>query len=268
MFSCLLHAALVQVHGCPEVSRCGNLPTTFELESDSLTNLADRVLGLHEDICEVYVLEDRAGEHVVVEEAYRKGVTLLANSISGSGMHGLLAPMIIIGSTSQFGGQQSKLVGVEYEKAGLILAPLDENKLLALSTKVESLHDVMQTVSKALLKIKEDAQVPTGAGAVASAAQAENSARYFLAGRYSGGPNRIQFDEVTYRSHDQKWEVHGRHRSWMWGLTERFQVEVDARDGFVKGFTSSSSSTLLIVEIACVLAAAVLALIAFFAKLF
>ena len=118
--------------------------------------LADRVLALHKDIHEVFIIEDRAGNQVAVGEASRKGFTLLADSMNVASKHGLLAPMIILGSASQFcGGQQSRLVGIEYEKAGLVLAPFNENKLLALSTKPESLRDVMQTISEALPQLKE-----------------------------------------------------------------------------------------------------------------
>ncbi len=40
--------------------------------------LADRILKLHENIREVFVLEERAGGNVVVGEASRKGVAWLA----------------------------------------------------------------------------------------------------------------------------------------------------------------------------------------------
>jgi hypothetical protein len=226
---------------------------------------AEDVLALHEDIYEVFILEERSGGHIVVGEASRKGVTLLGDSIESSRSMGVLAPMIILGSASQFGGQQSRLLGIEYEKGGVVLVPFGEDRVLALSTKLESLSDVMRTVSAALPRLKERAyEIPMEAGAVTSAAQAENEARRFLAGRFPDGSAPILVNEVSYRNVDQRWEVHGSYKSRIWGLSKRFQVEVDANDGFVKKFTYSSSSFLLLVEIVGVVAAVLLAFLAFF----
>ena len=225
--------------------------------------LADRVLALHKDIHEVLILEDRAGDHFVIGEASRKGVTLLADNINTANQEGLLAPVIILGSASQFGGQQSKLVGVEYEVAGLILAPLDENKLLALSTKTESLGDVWQIISAALPQLRGLARETSAvSGGVTSTAMAEDRARYFLSGRYPRESTQVIIDEVSYRRGDQQWEVHGSVRSRIWNLPRRFLIEVDANDGFVKRYASSSTSTLLaLVATTCLVGASLLALI-------
>ena len=225
--------------------------------------LADRVLALHKDIHEVLILEDRAGDHFVVGEASRKGVTLLADNMNMASQEGLLAPVIILGSASQFGGQQSKLVGIEYDVAGVVLAPLDENKLLALSMKTESLGDVCQIISAALPQLKELAR-ETGAvsAAVTSTVEAENKARYFLAGRYPSKSTQIMIDEVSYRRGDRQWEVHGSVHSGIWNMPRRFLVEVDEDDGFVKRYVSSSTSAVIaLVATACLVAASLVALI-------
>jgi hypothetical protein len=229
---------------------------------------ADEVLALHQDIHEVFILEERSGEQMIVGDASRKGVTLLADSIKSSRNTGMLAPMIILGSAGQFVGQQSRVVGIEYEKGGVVFVPFGEDMVLALSTKVDSLSDVMRTITAALPRLKERAyEIPMEAGAVTSAAHAESEARRFLAGRFPDGSAPILVNEVSYRSLDQRWEVHGSYKPRIWGQSKRFQVEVDAADGFVKKFTYSSSSFLLIVEIVGVVAAALLALLAFFGKL-
>jgi hypothetical protein len=77
----------------------------------------------------------------------------------------------------------------------------------------------------------------------------------------------ILVNEVSYRNVDQRWEVHGSYKSRIWGLSKRFQVDVDANDGFVKRFTYSSSSLLLLAEIAFAIAIAALAILAFLGKL-
>jgi hypothetical protein len=112
--------------------------------------LADQILALHVDIHEVSIIEEKAGDYQVVDEASRAGVTLLADRINPASGQGLLAPIIILGTATQFGGQQSKLIGIEYENAGLVLASLTDHKLLLLSTKLESLNDAMRTISTAL----------------------------------------------------------------------------------------------------------------------
>jgi len=225
--------------------------------------LVDRVLALHKDIHEVLILEDRAGDHYVIGEASRKGVTLLADNVNMASREGLLAPAIILGSATQFGGQQSRLVGIEYELAGLLFAPLDENKLLALSTKADSLGDVWQIISAALPQLRDLArETSVVSGGVTSTAEAENRARYFLAGRYPNKSTQVVIDEVSYRRGDQQWEVHGSVRSRPWNLPRRFLVEVDANDGYVKRYASSSTSTAFaLVATACLVAATLLALI-------
>ena len=233
--------------------------------------LADHVLALHKDIHEVLILEDKAGECVVVGEASREGVTLLANNMNIANKQRLLAPMVILGSANQFGGQQSKLVGIEYEKAGLVLAPLNENKLLALSTKAESLRDVWQAISAALPQLKQHAhEIPIALEAVTSAAEAENRARYFLTERFPRDSSRIMVGEVSYRTADERWEVYGSFRSRIWGMPRKFLVEMDAKDGSVKRFAtvplpppSSAPSLYVLAAIACVAAAGLFALMLF-----
>jgi hypothetical protein len=231
--------------------------------------LADHVLVLHKDISEVIILEDRAGEYVVVDEASRKGVSLLADNPSIVGKQPLLAPAVILGTASQFVGQPSKLVGIECEEVGLVLAPLNEYKLLALSTRTESLCDVWHTISEALPQLKERVrETPATSGAVVSTAEAESRTRLFLAGRF---PNelppfspRIMVDEVAYRRFDQQWEVYGSFRPRLLSLPRRFQLEVDANDGFVKRFVCfSASSILVLAATACLVAASLLALVLF-----
>jgi hypothetical protein len=238
--------------------------------------LADHVLALHKDIHEVLILEDKAGEYVVVGEASREGVTVLADNMNIASKPRLLAPMIILGSASQLGGQQSKLVGIEYESAGLLFAPLDEDKLLALSTRSENIQDVWQTVRSALPELQQRShEVPVAFGAVTSTVEAESRARYFITERFPRESSRIVVGEVSFREADQQWQVYGSFRSRFWSLSRKFLVEIDARDGSVKRFvivpppppqsTShfSTASLSLIVAIACVAVAGALALMLF-----
>lgn len=235
--------------------------------------LADQILVLHRDIHEVSIIEERVGNYTIVDEASKGGVTLLEDRISPASRQGLLAPMIILGTATQFGGQQSKLIGVEYENAGLVLASLTENRLLLLSTKLEGLNDAMHTISAALPRLEQAAQhAPKTIREVSSAVQAENTTRSFLNEKFPHGLSRVQIQEISYRESDNRWEVQGSHRPRIWNVPRKFKVEIDAHDGFVKGFTysyayTSSSSPLMLIELVCILGAAVLAFLAFFSRL-
>ena len=230
---------------------------------------ADQILSLHRDIHEVYIIEERVGSYVIVDEASKPGVTLLEDRILPASRHGLLAPIVLLGTATQFGGQRSKLIGIEYENAGLVLASLTNNKLLLVSTKLESLNDSMHAISVALPQLEESAQeTPITIGAVTSAAQAENGARLFLNEKFPHGSSRVLIHEVSYRGRGSRWDVQGSHRPRFWNVPRKFGVEIDANDGSVKGFTysysyTSSSSLLLFVELACILGAALLAILAF-----
>ena len=225
-----------------------------------MTSLADQVLALHNGIQEVFILEDRGGDNVVVCEATRSGMTVLADSMDRAAKHGVFGPIVVFGAAGQFSGMQTKLVGVAYEKAGLVFAPFDDNKSLALSTSPETLYEVMKSTSEALLRLKELArETHRKTGAIVSAGQAEESARFFLVGKLRASA-RIRVDEVTYRAADQRWGVFGSCQSRLWSYPRRFQVEVDSSDGSVKRFAYSSSSRLLVVEVACLIVAGLLTL--------
>ena len=112
--------------------------------------LADQILALHMGIHEVSIIEEKAGDYEIVDKASRAGSTLLAHRINPTSGQGLLAPIILLGTATQLGGEPSKLIGIEYENTGLVLAPLTDKKLLLLSTELESLNEAMHTISTAL----------------------------------------------------------------------------------------------------------------------
>lgn len=233
-------------------------------------SFANDVLALHKDIHEVFIIEDREGTHVVVGEASReRGMKVLADGINAATQHGLLMPMIILGSATQFGGGQSKLVGIEYTRTGVVLAPLNEDRVLAVSTKVESLHEVMRIVSANLPRLERARDTPKAFtfGAVTTASEAEDHTRSFLFSRMRGTV-RIMIEAISFRSVDHRWEVYGSFRSRRWGLSKRFHVELEANDGSVKEFASSSSSfALVLLGLGCFAAAGLIALLVLFTRL-
>ncbi|MGA2783791.1 MAG: hypothetical protein ABSF09_03730 [Candidatus Bathyarchaeia archaeon] len=220
--------------------------------------LARSVLALHEGIREVFVLEEEAGEYVVVEEATRGGVSLLSESLHVVRKHAHLIPAVILGGAAQFTGDPSslKLMGILYQKGGVIFTHLGEKKLLALSTSPESLYSVMEKVNGSLpglLEWESGERAPV----VKSAAEAEDIARSYLASRLRGS---IFVDDISYCEADHRWMVCGSYRPSRWAYSKRFQVELDADTGSVKRFASTSPARrhaildFFLAELACLLA--------------
>ena len=223
----------------------------------SVLKLAEDVLALHDGIREVLILEERAGQFVVTEEAARDDASLLAERMNEVSRNAPLVPTIILGAANQFGGEPAalKLVGMLYRKGGVMFSYLDENRVLAISTTSESFSSVIEVVNKSITRLREEYEIRGKTGAVRSAAVAEDIARFFLEGKVHG-PAYVSIDDVSYRGINHRWEVHGSYRSSRSITSKRFQVEVDAENGSVMRFSSSTSvSTLVYVELASLVAA-------------
>jgi hypothetical protein len=220
--------------------------------------LARSVLALHEGIREVFVLEEGAGQYVVVEEATRGGLSLLSESLHEVRKHAHLIPALILGGAAQFTGDSNglKLMGILYQNGGVIFTRLGEKKILALSTSPESLYSVMEKVNGSLPGLLER-ESGERAPVVKSAAEADDIARSYLASRLRGS---IFVDDVSYREADHQWRVWGSYRSSRWAYSKRFQVELDADTGSVLRFASTSPAhrhwvlDLFLAELACLLA--------------
>lgn len=221
--------------------------------------LANSILELHDQILEVYVLEERDGQNVITDEASRSGVSLLAEGMNQMGRNAPLSPSIILGAASQIlqGSRPTKLVGILYLGGGVILSPIDEKNVLIASTTASSLFEVMKKISEFLPSIARKGS-DGAVNAVNSVSQAEERTITFLTNR----PNHprttsINVDEITYMSHEQLWHVNG---SLQDGIrSKRFHLEMDARDGSIVKFSSPSSRNitgLIIIEVACLVAAA------------
>lgn len=221
--------------------------------------LARSILALHDGIREAFVLEERPGQYVVVDEATRDGASLLSESMHAVRKHAQLIPTVILGGAAQFTGEPDslKLVGILYQKGGVIFTHLTEKKLLALSTTAESLYSVMKAVNDALPGLLEQ-EFGVRAGGVKSAAEAEDIARSYLVGRLRGS---IFVDEISHRGADHRWMVHGSYRPSRWVYSKRFQVELEADNGSVIRFVSTSSVRrheiyFFLAELTCLLAVA------------
>ncbi len=115
-------------------------------------SLTEHVLALHDGIAEAFILEERAGRLVVVEESSRDKAATLSNLIDETAENAALGPALILGAATQFSKTQGslRLVGILYGEAGIILTYFGENKLLAISTETSSFSSTMQLVNDAL----------------------------------------------------------------------------------------------------------------------
>jgi hypothetical protein len=217
--------------------------------------LAKDAFALHDGILEVFVLERRPGQYAVVEEATRS-TALLSVTFHEVRKHVQMVPAVILGGAGQFTGEPDslKLVGILYQKCGVIFTHLDEKKLLVLSTSPECLYNVMEKVNDALPRLLEHVH-GEGALSIKSLAEAESIAHSFLISRIHGS---VLVDEISYRGTDHRWIIHGWYRPSRRIYSKRFQVEMDAHNGSVMRFATTSSvrrhGVYFFAELACLLA--------------
>jgi hypothetical protein len=218
--------------------------------------LAESILAVHEEILEVYILEEKDGRHIITDEASKSGATLLAGVMEQMGRNAPLSPTIILGAAGQIlRDRPTKLVGILYAGGGIILSPVSEGSLAMLSTNSSSLFSVMQKLSEALPRILRQS---TGQlNAVSSASEAEDVVTAFLS-RHTGGSGHVHVEDVSYQSVGGFWKVGGFLQSRRW-QKDWFHVEVNAQDGSVVKYSSSTHfGSLFFLEVACLIAAACL----------
>ncbi len=224
-------------------------------------SLTEHVLALHEGIGEAFILEERAGHLVVVEEATRDKAATLSNLIDETTENAALGPALILGAATQFNKTPGslRLVGILYGDAGIILTYFGENKLLAISTETSSFSSTMQLVNDALPSLIKELETGSKTlGAVKSATEAGEIARAYVANARKS--SRISVDEIAYHAANHRWEVHGTYRSWLVTPSKDFQVELDGDEGAILSFRSSPPTTVLFaLELVALLAALSLA---------
>lgn len=208
--------------------------------------LTEQVLALHDGIREVFILEERAGHFIVAEEATRDKAGILSNSINEMTRNSTLAPALILGAAAQFTKTSGplRLVGILYGDVGIMFAYLNENKLLAVSTEPSSFSNAMQLVNDALPGLIKELGIGRKTfGAVKSVMEAGEIARTYVA--RTSKSSRVFINKITYRAANHRWEVCGSYRYSRVTPSKQFQLEVDADDGTIMSFGSSSPSLVL-----------------------
>jgi hypothetical protein len=219
--------------------------------------LAESILAVHEEILEVYILEEKDGRHIITDEASKSGATLLAGVMEQTGRNAPLSPTIILGAAGQMlRDRPTKLVGILYAGGAIILSPVNEGSLAMLSTSSSSLFSVMQRLSELLPKILK--QSSGQLNVVNSAGEAEDLVTAFLSKRVGGSAARVHVDDVSYQSVGGFWKVAGLLQSRGW-QKESFHAEVNAQDGSIVKYSSSTHyGSLFFLEVGCLVAAACL----------
>jgi len=207
--------------------------------------LTDEVLALHSGILKVFMLEERDGKLLVMEEAAKPGNGKLAYEIDESLRSGALTPLLILGAATEFNKNSSilKLVGFLYANGGVFFVHICEDRLLAICTDASRFHEAMQTLNGALPSlIRELAPHLRSAGYVKSAEGAEEITRTYVA--RASKASQVSVDEVTLNQTRRMWEIHGSHRSAALTRSRKFQLQLDAETGAVIGFTSTPRPSL------------------------
>ena len=207
--------------------------------------LTDEVLALHPGILKVFMLEERDGKLLVVEETAKPGNGKLAYEIDESLRSGALTPLLILGAATEFNKNSStlKLVGFLYGNGGVIFTHITEDKLIAICTDAPRFHEAMQTLNGALPSLIRELAPPLRPGGyVKSAEGAEEITRTYVA--RASKASEVSVDEVTLNQTRRMWEIHGSHRSSSLTRSRKFQLQLDAETGAVIGFTSTPRPSL------------------------
>jgi len=207
--------------------------------------LTDEVLALHPGILKVFMLEERDGKLLVVEESAKPGNGKLAYEIDESLRSGALTPLLILGAATEFNKNSStlKLVGFLYGNGGVIFAHITEDRLIAICTDASRFHEAMQTLNGALPSLIRELTPPLRPGGyVKSAEGAEEITRTYVA--RASKASEVSVDEVTLNQTRRMWEIHGSHRSSPLTRSRKFQLQLDAETGAVVGFTSTPRPSL------------------------
>jgi hypothetical protein len=119
--------------------------------------LAERILALHEDIFEVYIIEESDGQPTIVDEASKSGISVMGDWMNQPGRGSPLGPIVVLGAAAQIiRDRPTKLITIVYGEEVVVLVPIEERRLVALSTSYDSLFSVTRTVTQQLPRMTRE----------------------------------------------------------------------------------------------------------------
>lgn len=206
--------------------------------------LAEEVLTLHADIRNVVIIENRAGELHVIDQATRTGNQLLDTVGERERDTLVVAPTMILGAASQVGNLQKagvlKLVGMLYERWGTLCVPLSGDSYLMATTASESFLEVMQTLQHTLPSVIERQHLLPQSLAITSAIEADQAVRSFFGNTRLCEPSNVHMEDAILNAGAQSWQVSGTYRPTHAVRGKRYYIELDARTGAVTKFQARS----------------------------
>ncbi len=201
--------------------------------------LANDVLALDDGIIEAIIVEERSGEHVVVDHATKDNsmhpITL------GGKQDQLVLPELILGVATQFrrGLSPPRVVAVSYGDVGVLFCHLTDTQAMVVAAYTESLGKVMHLTEQYIQRFAETER-GVGSDLIKSATETEDIVLRYLAKRHPSGS--IAVDNVAHRKLDNRWVVNGSWRAAYRLGTKRYSVEVDAGTGSIAKFTSTPTA--------------------------
>jgi hypothetical protein len=202
--------------------------------------LAGDVLALHRAIQEVTVVETRAGELHVVDQAARNGTRSLEAVSEREREIITVAPTLIFGAASQLGNAENagrpRLIGLLYERRGTLCVPITEDSFLMTTTASETFLDVMKTLQDMLPKIVQKRDNAPESLTIASAIEADQAIRSFFANTRLCEPDGVQLDDATLNAGEHSWKISGTYHAPHALRSKRYYIELDARTGAVTKF--------------------------------
>ena len=202
--------------------------------------LADTVLALHDTIREVIIVENRAGELRVVDQAARNGHSLLDAANDRDREAFVVAPTMILGAASQVGKIQKagelRLVGMLYGELGVLCVGIDDDSYLMVTTSNESLAEAMSTLQRELPNLMRKPNFSSEKLAINSAIEADQAVRSFFVTTRMCEPNHVQMVDATLNVTEHSWQVSGSFRPTHAVRTKRYRIELDAKTGAVTKF--------------------------------
>lgn len=198
--------------------------------------LANDVLALDDGIIEAIIVEERSGEHVVVDHA-TKDNSMHPITLSGK-QDQLVLPELILGVATQFrrGLSPPRVVAVSYGDVGVLFCHLTDTQAMVVAAYTESLGKIMQLTEQYIQRFAERG---VGSDLIKSATEAEDIVLRYLAKRHLSGKGSIAVDNVAHRKLDNRWVVNGSWRAAYRLGTKRYSVEIDASTGSITKFTST-----------------------------
>jgi hypothetical protein len=208
--------------------------------------LAGEVLALHVAIQDVLIVENRAGQLLLADQAGRNDHSFLEAVNERERDAILVAPGLILGAASQTGNVQKagelRLVGMLYDNLGILCVPVNNDSYLMATTTNESLLDVMKALQKMLPTMLERRTFAPETLAINSAVQADQTVRAFFAKTRLCEPNSVRMEDATLDSRERFWQVSGSYRATHAVRSKRYYIELDARTGAVTKFQARSQS--------------------------